>query len=104
MNITRNTLSKTLLTANRKWRTALDGACERIRNARSADAKLAPRAQSSNAEILDAALRVREEFKGVGEGNAQMVQALVDFRNRRRRMSCERSLGGTTGLSSAPRP
>jgi len=104
MNNSRNALAKKLVTANRKWRIALDGACERIRHARSGEGKLAPHAQSTNAEILDSALRVREQFNAVREGNKQMLQALADFRNRRTKMSCERSLHGTTGLSSAPRP
>ena len=104
MLTTRSSGSKAGIDANKSWRSALRGACERIRNTRAAEIHPGSRPQVSNVEILDAALRVREQFKNVEEGNAQMLLALADFKNRRRKMQCERGLLRPSGFASAMRP
>ena len=102
MNMTWNLDSKTLVNANKSWQNAFHSARDRIRNARVTEIHSAPQPQASNAEMLGAAMRVREEFKGVQDGNAHMLQALADYKTRRRKMRCERGLSGPTGFASAP--
>ena len=68
------------------WLSALRSARDRIRNARGTEFHPEPPPPTSNAEIIGAAMRVREEFKGVQESNAQMTQALADFKARRNKM------------------
>ena len=101
MNMTWKLGSKTLANANENWRSALYGARDRIRNAHATEIHSAPQPQASGGEILGAAMRVREEFKAVHEGNARMLQALADYKTRRRKMRCERGLNGPSGFASA---
>jgi hypothetical protein len=103
MNMTWSLESRTLVKANKSWRSALRGACERIRNAHDCEMRPAPAPHTSNAEILGAAQRVREEFKFVNEGNAHMLRALADFKNRRSKLRCEHALIGKSGLAPVPR-
>ena len=101
MNMTWKLDSKKLAHANKAWRSALHGARDRIRNAHATEIHCAPQPQASNAEILGAAMRVREEFKAVQAGNAQMLQALAEYKARCRKMRCERGLSGPAGPASA---
>jgi hypothetical protein len=84
--------------AKKIWRSALDGARDWIRNDQHGRILAAKTPPPTNAEILGVALRVRQDFKGVQESNAQMLQALADFKNRRRKMHCERGLNGPSAI------
>jgi hypothetical protein len=101
MNMTWNLDSRAIAHANKTWRSALLGARDRIRNAHATKIHCVPQQQASNAEILGAAMRVREEFKVVQAGNAQMLQALADYKARCRKLRCERALSGPAWPASA---